>query len=86
MRNIEFHNFIFTMSTDEISAYHDVLLRYLYKKENITKYKLWAKKDKDSDIVEKATKLKFYDDKANKILPKTNILVGAQVVQILGTN
>ena len=65
---------IFTMSTDEISAYHGLLLRYLYKKENISKYKLWAKKNKDGEVIEEATGMKAYDDTANKILPRNQFV------------
>ena len=46
------------------------LLRYLYKKEGTEKFKLWPKKGKDGVVIEKATQLEFYDDKAEKILPR----------------
>ena len=59
---------IFAMSTDENAAYHGKLLRYLYKKEGVVKFKLWSKKDDDGKVIEKATNLAFYDDKAEKIL------------------
>ena len=65
---------IFAMSTDENAAYHGKLLRYLYKKEGVGKFKLWSKKDDDGKVIEKATNLAFYDDKAEKILPRDSFL------------
>jgi hypothetical protein len=35
---------IFTMNTAEMYAYFPQLLKYLYKREGLAKYKLWAKK------------------------------------------
>ena len=45
-------------------------MRYLYKKEGTEKFKLWPKKGKDGVVIEKATQLEFYDDKAEKILSR----------------
>ena len=66
---------IFAMNGDEIGAYHGMLLRHLYKREGIEKFKLWAKKDKDGKVITEATKLEIYDDKAQDILPR-NAFIG----------
>ena len=58
------------MSTDENAAYHGKLLRYLYKKEGTEKFKLWPKKGKNGEVIEKATQSEIYDDKGENILPR----------------
>ena len=65
---------IFTMNTAEMYAYFPRLLKYLYKREGLAKYKLWAKKSKQGDILEEPTKLKIYDTKAEAILPRNDFI------------
>ena len=65
---------ILLMNTLEISAYFAGLLKYLYKKENVLKYKLWAKKNKTGDLIEEPTKLKMYDMRAEAILPRNDFV------------
>ena len=65
---------IFNMTTDEISVYYGSLLRYLYELEGISKYKLWAKKDKNGKVLSEATKLKIYDDEAEKLLARSDFI------------
>ena len=76
---------IFSMSVDDNAAYHTVLLRYLYKKEGVEKFKLWSKMEK-GEVLEKATKLKIYDEKLRKFFQEILSLVGVQVVLTLETS
>ena len=65
---------IFAMNTLEISSFFASLLKHLYKEEGVDKFKLWAKKEKNGDILEAPTKLKAYDEKAEKILPRNDFI------------
>ena len=65
---------IFAMNTIEISAFFTTLLKYLYKEEGVKKFKLWAKKTKNGEIIEEPTKLKAYDVTAEGILPRTDFI------------
>ena len=46
------------MNTIEISSFFTTLMKYLYKEEGVKKFKLWAKKTKNGEIIEEPTKLK----------------------------
>ena len=62
---------IFSMNKDEISMYFGILLKFCYKREKMTKYKLWVKKSKSTgEVLEEATDLEIYDAKAKKIMPR----------------
>ena len=65
---------IFAMNTIEISAFFTALWKYLCKEEGVDKFKLWAKKSKNGEIIEEPTKLKAYDDTAEGILPRTDFI------------
>ena len=73
------------MGIDENVAYHTVLLQYLNKKEGVEKFKLWSKMEK-GEVLEKATKLKIYDEKLRKFFQEILSLVGVQVVLTLETS
>ena len=62
------------MNTIEISAFFTALWKYLCKEEGVDKFKLWAKKSKNGEIIEEPTKLKAYDDTAEGILPRTDFI------------
>ena len=73
---------IFTMNTTEMYAYFPRLLKFLYKTEGVTEYRLWAKKSKEGDIIEEPTKLEMYDTKAEAILARNDFIgSGSQVSQ-----
>ena len=65
---------IFAMTADEIAVFFGQLLKDLYKLEGKSKFKLWAKRDVDSNVVTEATTLKVYDDKAEEILPRQSYI------------
>ena len=65
---------IFAMTADEISVFFGQLLKDLCKLEGKSKYKLWAKRDTDGNVVTEATPLNVYDDKAEEILPRQSYI------------
>ena len=63
---------VFSMTKEGISVYFGALLKFCYSRENISKYKLWVKKNKKGEIIETATPLKIYDEKAKKIMARAD--------------
>ena len=61
---------VFSMTKEGISVYFGTLLKYCYTRENISKFKLWVKKNKKGEIIETATPLKIYDEKAENIMAR----------------
>ena len=60
------------MTKEGIAVFFGALLKFCYSRENISKYKLWVKKNKKGEIIETATPLKIYDEKAQKIMERAD--------------
>ena len=61
---------IFALNTEDMSSYFGEFLKHLYKVEHIDKFKLWATKDKDGNVLKEPTPLKIYYKKAEEILER----------------
>jgi hypothetical protein len=65
---------IFALNTTDMSSYYAEFLKYLYRREGIERFKLWATKDKACNVTKEPTPLKIYDQKAEEILERTKFI------------
>ena len=64
---------IFSLTADEVAVFFGSLLKNLNEIEGIKEYKLWAKKV-NGETVKTATKLEYYDEKAEEILARDSYI------------
>jgi hypothetical protein len=65
---------IFALTADEVAMYHGPLLKSLYELEGIKEYRLWAKREEDGTVNDRATNLDCYDAKAEEILARNSFI------------
>ena len=65
---------IFALNTTDMSSYYAEFQKYLYRREGIERFKLWATKDKAGNVTKEPTPLKIYDQKAEEILERTKFI------------